>query len=47
MKVIEKIVKLEDEIHELYLKYCGNCQEYDCDFCLAEIEEGEEEGEEE
>jgi len=43
MKAIEKIEKLEEEIEKLKEKYCDNCQEYDCDFCFAEIEEGEEE----
>lgn len=42
MKAVEKIEKLEDEIDELHRKYCDNCQEYDCNFCWAEIEEGEE-----
>ena len=41
MTVDERIIQLNDEIDELKEKYCGNCQEWNCDYCGYRLEEGE------
>lgn len=41
MSVDEKIALLETAITKLKVKYCDNCQEYDCDYCHAEVDDAE------
>ena len=41
MSVDEKLAFLETAIAELKVKYCENCQEYDCDYCLVEVDDTE------
>ena len=41
MIVAEKVEALRDKITELESKYCENCQEWDCDYCRAEVENTE------
>lgn len=41
MKVVEELAALKDIITELESKYCGNCQEWDCDYCRAETDSTE------
>jgi len=41
MKADELIRKLENEIYAIREKYCDNCQEWDCDYCWAEVDEEE------
>ena len=42
MTADELIRKLENEIYELREKYCESCQEWDCEYCWAEVDGGEE-----
>ena len=39
MTVDRKIGELMMQIEELKETYCDNCQEYDCDYCRAEVTE--------
>lgn len=33
MKVIERVEKLREELKDITEKYCGNCQEFTCEYC--------------
>lgn len=39
MSVDEKLAFLETAIAELKVKYCENCQEYECGRCQVEVDE--------
>lgn len=41
MTVNEKLALLKTAIARLKAKYCDNCQEYDCDYCRAEVDDEE------
>lgn len=40
MKVSDRLDDLERLIEELKEKYCENCQQFDCDMCPHQIEDG-------
>lgn len=41
MTVNEIIAELQNKINTLVEKYCGYCQEFDCDYCSRRVEENE------
>ena len=38
MTVAEELAMLKNVITEIELRYCENCQEWDCDDCRAETD---------
>ena len=47
MTVIEELTMLKDVITEIESQYCENCQEWDCDYCRAEMDSIERRNDEE
>ena len=41
MTVNEKISVLKAAVEELESENCGNCQEWDCDYCRVEADSAE------
>ena len=41
MNVSNMLAKLNTRISDIEQKYCGNCQEWDCDECPYEMEESD------
>lgn len=41
MTVAEELAMLKNVITEIKSRYCENCQEWDCDYCRAELRRGE------
>ena len=39
MKIIDKIETLRKELAYITERYCGECQEFHCDWCIKEIKE--------
>lgn len=37
MRVVEYIEKVQDELERLKAKYCSDCQEFTCDWCMKEL----------
>lgn len=33
MKVIERVEQIKKELQDITEEYCGNCQEFVCDYC--------------
>lgn len=42
MRAVDLIRKEMQKVSELTAKYCGKCQECDCDYCPFEVERSEE-----
>lgn len=38
MTVAEELAMLKNVITEIESRYCENCQEWDCDYCRAEMD---------
>ena len=41
MNVAEELALLKNLITAIESRYCENCQEWDCDYCRAEIDSTE------
>lgn len=42
MKVVDKIAMLKAQIEDIETRYCGQCQEWSCEDCGADMREEKE-----